>query len=137
MENGPRQKPPPPPILGSAKPATAGRTPAAEGVMVRPGGVSAALMERMRALLPQSARNSLSVDMSGNVIAAGQRIGVHERSRFLIDHGPLFSHIPFPAAMRAMAQAKGLVVFIEVTESEASICAGSALGQKMVYSRLS
>jgi hypothetical protein len=95
------------------------------------------LMERMRALLPQSVRNTLSVDISGNVIAGGVRIGVHEKCRFLIDHGPMFSHIPFPVAMRTMVQAGKLITFIEVTESEASICAGSALGQKTVYSKLS
>jgi len=137
MDNGPRQKPPPPPVLGIVRPASAGKVPAAEGVMVRPGGISAKLMERVRALLPASVRNTLAVDMAGGVNANGQKIGVYKEGRFLISHSPLFSHIQFPSAMRAMAQAKNMVVFIEVTESEASICAGSSFGQKMVYSRLS
>jgi len=137
MENGPRQKPPPPPIPGIARPASAGKAPAAEGVMVRPGGISAKLMERMRALLPESARNTLTVDIAGGVNANGQKIGVYEKGRFLISRGPLFSHIPLPSAMRAMAQSKSMVIFIEVTESDACICAGSSLGQKMVHSRLS
>ncbi len=105
--------------------------------MVRPGGVPARLMGRMRALLPESVRNTLTVDMTGGVNANGQKIGVYERGRFLISHSALFSHIQFPPAMRAMAQAKSMVVFIEVTESEANICAGSSFGQKLVYSRLS
>jgi hypothetical protein len=99
--------------------------------------MSAMLVERMRSVLPESARGTLSIDASGNISANGQRIGVHERGRFLVEYGPMFSHIPFPVAMRAMVQSGKMRVFIEVTESEACICAGDKLGQKKLYSRIS
>lgn len=94
-------------------------------------------MERMRSLLPVSVRATLSVDIAGNVMANGSRIGVHEKDRFLIDMGPLFATVPVSATMRSMAQAKRMVIFIEVTANEACVCAGSAFGQKLIYSRLS
>jgi hypothetical protein len=98
--------------------------------------MSAMLVERLRSLLPQSARGTLSIDASGNVSANGQHIGKRDMGRFLVEYGPMFSHIPFPVAMRAMTQSGRMKVFIEVTESEACICAGDVVGQKKLYSRI-
>ncbi len=133
MEPGEKRKPPPPPPPRAAKGAA---SPSTEGIMVADGGVSQRMLSRLRLMLQPSLRNSLIVDVTGRIFAGGQEIGVQERNRFLLEYGPVFSNISLPAAMRNVLQSGSMVVFIEVTEADAHICAGSALGKKIIYSRL-
>ncbi len=141
MTQGPPKKLPPPPpsqALKSPPPPRmgAGRAQSPEGIIVNSGGVSERLAERLRALLPAAIRNTLFIDGRNTVIADGRPIGIMEGGRLLIDHSPMFSHIPVPPAMRNIAQAGRMKIFIEVGEKESQICAGDSLGQKKLYSRI-
>jgi hypothetical protein len=135
MDQGQKKKPPPPPPPCAARPAPSA-APSAEGILVADGGVSAKLLARLRFLLPAAIRDSALIDVSGRITAGGRAIGVHENGRLLLEYGPAFSHIALPPAMRNMLRSGSMVVFIEVKENEACICAGSALGKKVIYSRL-
>lgn len=135
MEPGSKKKPPPPPPPRAARPA-AGAAPSTEGIMANAHGVPAQLVARLRLLLPPAHRDSLAFDVTGRILISGAQIGVQEKDRLLLDYGQIFSHIALPGAMRNVAQAGGMIIFIEVTESAAHICAGNKLGQKNLYSRL-
>lgn len=104
--------------------------------MANPACVPASLLTRLRALLPAANQASLTADSEGNILEGGNRIGVMEKGRLLIEYGPLFSRIQFPPAMRAMVQATRMKVFIEVTETGSSLCAGDRIGQKKIYSQI-
>ncbi len=137
MEPGQRRKPPPPPGSGVERPAPgAAASPSltSEGIMANP--VHGRLAARMRSLLPAPLQDSLVIDNEGRVMAGGKKIGAVDNDRLLIDYSLIFSHLRMPHPLRAMAQAGAMVVFIEVKETEASICAGDKIGQKKIYSRI-
>jgi len=143
MNQPPRNKPPPPPPQAFSKPSgIEPQRPCApprlksEGIMLKPPGPIAKLLERLRPLLPAAIRNTITIDGRGTVFADGKPIGIREGDRLLIDYSPMFSHIPMPTAMRTVATGGGMKAFLEITESESFICAGDSLGQKKLYSRI-
>lgn len=73
---------------------------------------------------------------NGRVYFDGRAIGRHDGKKVFILYETVSQAVAIPPLMETMARDKGLVIYLEVTESSIEICAGKRVGQKAIHMSL-